>query len=556
MFGQRRKSSLVPARDALSETLVAAGLVAEDVLAQARQVAQIAGRPLARTLIDMGVLSDDQLYAAYADLTGLPLWNGRGKVIEDPPFPPDFLLVNRILPVDWEDRRTFVIADAEDDGLIDMLRQLDGEALIALYPEDELAFRIQQAFELEEDTGDALSTAGDEVEHLKDLALEAPVIRQVNDIILGGIKLGASDIHLEPFRGKVALRYRVDGVLHTRPAPGVDEYPAVISRLKILSDLDIAERRLPQDGRFKIKSGGKDVDVRVSTIPSSFGEDVVLRLLDQKKQLLTLEASGLAPQVARSFRDVLGRSHGLVLVTGPTGSGKTTTLYSGLRDIVDGEKKIVTVEDPVEYEIPGITQVQVHSDIGLTFASTLRSMLRHDPDVILVGEIRDTETAEIAVQAALTGHLVLSTVHTNDAVSAIGRMLNMGVADFLLANSLLAVTGQRLIRRLCPSCKRPAAVPDHLRARPEVAAAMAEGQTFFDAPGCEECGGTGYRGRGPITEFLEITGRIREIVLQTPTNDAIMAAARETGFRTMMEHGVAQAAAGQTTLHEVHRVVG
>ena len=555
---KRGKPAAGPEPGVLGRALLDAGHVGRETLDQALSVAGQTGRPLSRTLVDMGILAEDDLYRAYAEITGLPVWTGRGRVLDEaPPFSPDWMLFNRILPVDWNGTPTLVIGDPEDDGLVEMLRSLRPDMAVAIHPEGELAFQIQQHFEVDE-AGDDLepAAAGDDIQQLKDLALEAPIIRQVNEIIAAGIRMGASDIHLEPFRNRVALRYRVDGVLHSRPAPGLDEYPAVVSRVKILSELDIAERRLPQDGRFKIKSGGADVDVRVSTIPSNFGEDIVLRLLNQKKQLLDLGATGLDAGVVDSFRDVLNRSHGLVLVTGPTGSGKTTTLYSGLRDIVDGQKKIATVEDPVEYEIPGITQVQVHADIGLSFAATLRSMLRHDPDVILVGEIRDTETAEIAVQAALTGHLVISTVHTNDAVSAIGRLLNMGVADFLLANSLLAVTGQRLVRRLCPECRTPAEPSPAQRNRPEVARALEAGARFHAAVGCEACADTGYRGRLPIAEFLTVDGEIRETVLRTPTNDAIMQVARHRGFATMLENGLARAAAGETTLSEVLRVAG
>jgi len=553
---RRRRSRASARREPVAEALHRQGMVGEEILARAADVAADTGQPLARTLVDMGVISHAQLFQAYAEITGLPVWDEQGRVLDgdEAPFPADFLIYNNILPIEWETQLCFVIADPEDDGLIALLRALHPQAKLALHPEEELAFRLEQHFEAQRsETGDELiGTTDDDVEQLKDLALEAPIIRQVNDLVTAGLRMGASDIHLEPYRAKVAMRYRVDGVLHTRPAPSSEDYPAVVSRLKILSELDIAERRLPQDGRFKIKNGGRDVDVRVSTIPSTFGEDVVLRLLDQKKQLLSLEASGLEIEVARRLRDTLRRSHGLVLVTGPTGSGKTTTLYSGLRDIIDGEKKIVTVEDPVEYEIPGITQVQVHADIGLTFAATLRSMLRHDPDVILVGEIRDGETAEIAVQAALTGHLVLSTVHTNDAVSAVGRMLNMGVPDYLLANSLLAVTGQRLVRRLCPECRRPAPADDKERRRLDLPADT----VLYEARGCEVCSQTGYRGRLPITEFLGVDGHVREAILKTPTNDAILAAGRENGYRTMLEDGLDRARAAEIPLHEILRVVG
>ncbi len=534
----------------LLQYLETSDAISADILAEAVKLSARTRRGLGTTLMDMGVLSDEQLYGIYAAITGLAVWNGRGDVGEANGFGQDFLIFNRILPIQGDDGLTMVVHDPEDDGLIAMIGRLIPGAKIAIAPEREIQFRLENHFQMQSGQDDSAGYISD-VEHLKDLALEAPIIRYVNDMILSGIKVGASDIHMEPMRNRIELRYRVDGVLHPRPAPTIEEFPAIVSRIKILSQLDIAERRLPQDGRFSIKAAGKEVDVRVSTVPTNAGEDVALRLLDQKKQLLSLDALGVTPNIVQLLRAALRKSHGLILVTGPTGSGKTTTLYSGLRDIVDGEKKIITVEDPVEYDIPGISQIPVNAEIGVTFANTLRSILRHDPDVILVGEIRDRETAEIAVQAALTGHLVLSTVHTNSAVGAVGRLLNMGVADYLLASSLIAVTGQRLVRKLCPHCRKPAAIDAPLAEK----FGLPLGAKIFQAAGCAECGQIGYRGRLPICEFLTVNAAVRSAILSEPTPEHVANAAGGE-YQTMLHDGFSRALMGETTIEEILRVVG
>jgi general secretion pathway protein E len=533
----------------LARMLLDSEMISTDLLDRASELAENTGRSIAQTLLDMGVLSEEQLYAAYSDITGWPTWSGRGTIADDTPFPPEFLVYNRILPVAGPPL-TYVVSDPEDGGLIDILQRLSPGAEIALFPESEIAFRLEDHFKLERRDGEDERGEMSDVEHLKDLALEAPIIRQVNDIIANGVKIGASDIHLEPFRNRVELRYRVDGVLHNRAAPAREDFPAIISRVKILAQLDIAERRLPQDGRIKLRTGGKDVDIRVSTIPLAAGEDVALRLLDQKRQVLELEQLGFGMGFIDNFRACLKHSHGLVLVTGPTGSGKTTCLYAGLKELVDGRTKIITVEDPVEFEIPGLSQIQVNSEIGLSFADTLRSILRHDPDVIFVGEIRDRETAEIAVQSALTGHLVLSTIHTNDAVGAVGRLLNMGVPDYLIASSLIAVTGQRLVRTLCQSCRRSSPVEPVVAER----FGLAAGAPIYEAAGCDQCGDIGYRGRTPIAEILVIESRLRQLILTKPTADALQQCAREAGFRSMIDDGMEKVTGGSTTIDEVLRV--
>ncbi|HEY6895655.1 MAG TPA: GspE/PulE family protein [Rhodocyclaceae bacterium] len=540
--------------DRIDRFLIERGILDEASLARLQEIRATNPQRLSRLIVDTGLLSADALYGLFSDATGLPLWDGEGEPFLDEGFPEGFLDYNRVLPVRRGEQAWLVLEDPEDDGLIDMLLRLRPEAHLALAPPQKLkaAFTLLFGEQGQKDDEEGEGFAADDIGHLKDLALEAPIIRLVNEIITAGIEMHASDIHLEPSKQSIDLRYRVDGVLHARQAPGVPDYPAVASRIKILANLDIAERRLPQDGRIRMRTGGRDVDIRVSTLPTPHGEDIVLRLLDQKQQNLSLEATGLTPRIINLYRANLERSNGLILVTGPTGSGKSTTLYSGLAGIIDGTRKIITVEDPVEYEMAGISQIQVNEGAGLTFASVLRSILRHDPDVIFIGEIRDRETAEIAVQASLTGHLVLSTIHTNSATGAIGRFLDMGVADYLLSSSLVAISAQRLVRRLCEDCKRPE-LPDEASVErfgldPKV--------PIYHAVGCPKCGRTGYKGRTAIAEMLEMTPALRQQILHDPSSNALDEAARREHFRTMIDDGVERALAGLTTLEEVMRVAG
>lgn len=540
-------------RTQLETALREAGLVDETVLERARQLSTSSGQRLGKVLTEIGVVSQDQLYQAYAKSTQLPLWDGDGEVFaEDERFGRDFLLFNHVLPVAAGERRMLVIDDPEDDGLIDLLRRLAPDMALALAPPNRLRFAMDSTLGAAQGDAALAEQSAINVESLKDMALEAPIIRQVNDLIGTGIEMGASDIHLEPFKNRIELRYRMDGVLHNRTAPTLEDYAAVVSRVKILAGLDIAERRAPQDGRFRSKGPAGDVDIRVSTIPTLHGEDVVLRLLDQKKRSLGLDVTELSDPVLAGFRDALEKSHGLLVVSGPTGSGKTTTLYSGLQEIVDGKKKIIAVEDPVEYEIQGVNQIQVNEPAGMNFANLLRSILRHDPDVIFIGEIRDRETAEIAVQASLTGHLVLSTIHTNSATAAIGRFLDMGIPDYLLASSLIAVSAQRLVRRLCAHCRAPAEPDEVLRQRYSIPA----GTVIYEARGCKRCAKTGYAGRLPIAEYLPFSNAMRHEILHDPSNDNLMRAARAGGFVTLLEDGIAKAVAGLTTIGEVLRVAG
>jgi len=403
-------------------------------------------------------------------------------------------------------------------------------------------------------TRDEEQDLGD-IEHLKDLASEAPVIRLVNLLITHALESRASDIHIEPFENRLVVRYRIDGVLNEVESPPRRLSAAVISRVKIMANLDIAERRLPQDGRIKLRVQGKEIDLRVSTVPTMHGESVVMRILDKGGVPLDFASLGFDGRVLEAFLEALNQPHGILLVTGPTGSGKTTTLYTALDRLNQPDVKILTVEDPVEYQMPGINQIQVRPQINLNFANALRSIVRQDPDVIMIGEIRDLETAEIAVQSALTGHLVLSTVHTNDAPSTVNRLLDMGVEDYLLTSTVVGILAQRLVRSLCAHCRKP------YRALPEVVGQMGlerfagPGEvTLYHPVGCEHCSGTGYHGRLGIMEMMPMTDRIRSLVMRHANSTDLRAAAVEEGMESMFENGLRKAVAGVTTVEEVLRV--
>ena len=397
-----------------------------------------------------------------------------------------------------------------------------------------------------------------DVRQLRELAEEAPVVELVNNLMSMALEERASDIHIEPEEETFDIRYRIDGVLYTRRTLPKQRYYAVASRLKLVSGIDIAERRLPQDGRIGMRINGKDLDVRVSALPGVHGESIVMRLLPKERADLRLERLGLLPDHLELMRSWAKRPHGIVLVTGPTGSGKSTTLYGVLDESNTGQRKIITVEDPVEVQLPHLTQVQVHSDIGLNFARALRSILRQDPDVIMIGEIRDLETAEIAVQSALTGHLVLSTLHTNDALSAFTRLVDMGIDPFLAATPVIAVQAQRLVRRLCEHCSTPMSPPAAYAADAECWAQQARiGDTpaqWKQAQGCPQCQGTGYRGRVGIYELVGVSEQLRELVLRRAPLSELREQARQEGFRDLFLDGLIKARQGITTVEEVLRV--
>lgn len=512
---------------------------------------------VAQALIDMGIISEEALYDIYAQLTGLKIWQGDGEFLSEcESLSRTYMAFNRILPVKKDEQLLLITDDATDEGLHEMLTRLIPEAEVQLLASSVFNPLLDENFsdELSEQESEEQEFGNEnEIEHLKDLALEAPIIRLVTDMINTAVRLGASDIHLEPFRHTVELRYRVDGVLLNRAPPSPEDYPAVISRIKILAELDIAERRLPQDGRIRTKSAGRDIDLRISTLPTPYGEDVVMRLLDKKGKILTLNKMGLSLPVLNSLKGNLKKSHGIILVTGPTGSGKTTTLYAALQSLIDGHKKIITVEDPVEYEIAGISQIAVNESIGMTFAKALRSILRHDPDIIFIGEIRDLETAEIAIQSSLTGHLVLSTLHTNTAMGAITRFMDMGIPDYLLASSLQMVTAQRLVRRLCEHCKT---IDEELERTTRSHFQIPENAIIYKPVGCNKCAQSGYSGRLLIAEYREMNTEIRNAILNEPNTDVLEQAAVKSHDGNLMTDGIRKVVQGITSMEEVLRVAG
>jgi general secretion pathway protein E len=462
-----------------------------------------------------------------------------------------------------DDDITVAMMDPEDQFTIAALGLATGKqitAKVGLLSEIDTAIDVQygeKRSKMDKLVDDlAVDDLGEEdLAHLKDLASEAPVIKMVNLIMQRAIETKASDIHIEPFEQSLKVRLRIDGVLQEIDAPNVKSTAAVISRIKIMAKLNIAERRLPQDGRIKVQMLGKELDLRVSTIPTMYGESVVIRLLDKENTVLDFAALGFAGRHLQQFIDVLTQPHGIILITGPTGSGKSTTMYAALKQLNTSERKIITVEDPVEYQMEGINQIQAKPQIGLTFASALRSIVRQDPDVIMIGEMRDLETAKIAVQSALTGHLVLSTLHTNDAAGGITRLLDMGLEEYLLTSTVNGILAQRLIRKLCPACKIGAIAPPEIVNNLRLRRYAPDGDIILYKPvGCPACAGMGYRGRLAIIEFLPMTDPIRKLIMAHEEAGAIQKLAIAEGMQTLYENGLVKVIQGITTLEEVMRV--
>lgn len=461
------------------------------------------------------------------------------------------------------DAMTVAMMDPEDQFTINGLRLATGKPIIAkvgLLSEIDAALDVQYGEDKSKMDKLIADSATDDLgeedlAHLKDLASEAPVIKMVNLIMQRAIETKASDIHIEPFEQSLKIRLRIDGVLQEIDAPNVKSTAAVISRIKIMAKLNIAERRLPQDGRIKVQMIGKELDLRVSTIPTMHGESVVIRLLDKENTVLDFAALGFAGRHLQQFIDVLSLPHGIILITGPTGSGKSTTMYAALKQLNTPERKIITVEDPVEYQMEGINQIQAKPQIGLTFASALRSIVRQDPDVIMIGEMRDLETARIAVQSALTGHLVLSTLHTNDAAGGITRLLDMGLEEYLLTSTVNGILAQRLVRKLCPSCKKGTIASPEIVKDLRLQRFAPNGEIVLYQPiGCSACSNTGYRGRLAIIEFLPMTDPIRKLIMAHEEAGAIQKLAITEGMQTLYENGLVKVIEGTTTLEEVMRV--
>jgi general secretion pathway protein E len=550
----------------LGELLVAEGLATPDVIALAVERGQTTGELLGEALVALGAVTAEDILKTVARQHGLTFL-GRDELPAPLPviknLSPKYLKQYGVCPVSIDGGvLTVATADPLNPLITDDLRQSTGLAVkIVVSAPDAIQDAIDRTYNgnnsalqrivegMDDDRG---PDADDDIDHLRDMAFEAPVVRLVNLLVENAIEAEASDIHIEPFEDTLRIRYRIDGVLFDQEAPPRRLQAAVTSRIKIMAEMNIAERRLPQDGRIRVTLHGRRVDIRVSTIPTVHGESIVMRLLDRTTVFHPLEQLGFAPDTRRQFEALIHRPHGILLVTGPTGSGKTTTLYGALDKINSPDRKIITVEDPVEYQLKGVNQIPVKPKIGLSFATGLRHIVRQDPDVILVGEIRDLETAEIAIQAALTGHLVFSTLHTNDAPGAITRLQDMGVEPYLVASVLEAVLAQRLVRRICAACRVPEppspADVEALGIKPR------PGVTIYRGKGCNECRGTGYRGRTGIYELFPITEDARSLILRRASSREIRRHAVEAGMVTLRADGWLKACEGVTTIEEVLRV--
>ena len=542
-----------------------AGLKAADLDRARRLLAESEGAELLALLTRLGLVSEFEMARAWAALLQAPLIVADAAPALIDPLPPlteRFMRHFQVVPLEWRDDGLHVLAANPNElfALEAIAYGCEVPVWLSIGPRNDVETLIERYYgqgrsamgtlieNLDEEGGSL-----EDIEHLKDLASEAPVIRLVNLILQRAVEQRASDIHIEPFESQLKVRYRIDGVLHEAEAPPSSSSAAVISRVKIMARLDIAERRLPQDGRIMLRIQGKELDLRVSTVPTSFGESVVMRLLDRQTINFDFQSLGFDGDRLDAFLDVLQRPHGILLVTGPTGSGKTTTLYTALSQLNTAERKIITVEDPVEYQLEGINQIQVKPSIGLDFAGALRSIVRQDPDVIMIGEMRDLETCRIAIQSSLTGHLVLSTLHTNSAAASITRLLDMGVESYLIASTVNGILAQRLVRRLDPETREAFEAPQELIDEHELHRFTDERPIRLYRPRADAPGG-GYRGRSAITELLVMNEELRGLLMRHADASTLEQTARRSGLRTLHEEGLRQAVAGVTSLEEVLRV--
>ena len=568
-------------KKAIGEIFISAGLITEDQLNQALEKQRQLGTrdSVGDVMVNMGLISERDKTKCLGihwgvqciDLTDYPIDQDAVKSISQ-----DIARRYKIIPVTKNNGKlTLAMKNPLDVFAIDEVRLITGlDVEPVISTEEDIMNAIAQQFSGGADAAEAVSelmddiktadislndskTTEDEVsiEELKELSEEAPVVRLANLILTKGIEERCSDIHMEPGRSSLKVRYRIDGVMHDGLLVPRKAQASLISRMKIMADMDIAEKRAPQDGRISATVNGRQYDFRVSTLPSIYGEKVVLRVLDKGSIMVGLNKLGFLPQTMEMFESVISRTYGIILVTGPTGSGKSTTLYSVLSKLNSGEKNILTVEDPVEYELPGIIQTQVNNKAGLTFAAGLRTMLRQDPDIIMVGEIRDQETATIAIEAALTGHLVLATLHTNDAPGAITRLLDMGIESFLISSSVVGVLAQRLLRLICPKCKEQYVPPRDAIKRLGMNIDDSSEITFSRGRGCDHCKGTGYKGRVGIYELMPMTDKIRDLILAKASSYAVKEAAIEAGMKTLKDDAMEKILLGMTTLEESLRVI-
>ncbi len=521
-------------------------------------------------IVKTGLVTSEGYQAAMEGFFKVPFASGedypKEPILFDQ-FSVQFMKESRFLPAKIEDNiLTVIMRNPFDFYTLDAIRLATKHSLQVLVgKEDEILSAIERTYgsgspsmekiiEDMERIPEYQAEDEENIDQLRDMASEGPVIRLVNLVITRAIERRASDIHFEPYEDHFRVRYRIDGVLHDVESPPKRLQAAIISRVKIMAKLNIAERRLPQDGRIMLRVKGKEIDFRVSSVPTIHGESMVLRILDKGSIVLDIEQLGFAEDTLKGIQEIIQNPHGIILVTGPTGSGKTTTLYCALQKINSPAKKIITVEDPVEYQLAGINQIQVKPTIGLTFANSLRSIVRQDPDVILIGEIRDAETAEIAIHSALTGHLVLSTLHTNDAPSAITRLINMGMEDYLLSSTLIGILAQRLVRVSCPHCRIDYSPDPAIREEMKLGLLLEEDWKIHEVKGCEQCSYSGYWGRKGIFEFLKINEEIQKLILGKKDANIIKEAARLNGMRTLREDGWLKVRQGITTISEVLRV--
>jgi type IV pilus assembly protein PilB len=564
------KRPIIPKRRKLGEILVRRGRITPEQMTEFLRIQKETGQALGQILVDEEVITKEELAQVLGEQLGIPhVWLRPGLV--DPKIvsvlPKEkalsyqvipMFLVNNVLTIATADPHSIFVFDevskitnmrvqpvlSRADDILDLIQQCYSGQDLSM--EDLMTSVDESEFEVVESVQDK------EVSEIAEMAEGSPVINLTNMILLRSVRDGASDIHIEPQPGKCVVRIRIDGILYELMTPKIDMHPAVVSRLKVMANLDIAERRLPQDGRIQVNVDGRTIDLRFSSMPGIHGEKIVLRILDKSTAILDINKLGFDDELSTDFKSYLRRPNGLILVCGPTGSGKTTTLYSAISMLNSPEKNVVTIEDPVEYQIASINQNQVNEPIGLTFARILRHTLRQDPDIVLVGEIRDRETSEIAVQASLTGHLVLSTIHTNDSPSSITRLLEMGIEPYLISSSLLACMAQRLVRKICPECSAAFYPPKNVIS--ELGLDETKQIRFYRGKGCKSCYDSGFKGRLGVYELLTMDEGLQRLVLENPSVDALKNYLKEAGIRTLKDYGYTKVLEGLTTIEEVQRV--